>query len=152
VWAARAENPLVLFSVTGPFVYVPAAWNAQPGTPPETGVPTSYYASAQLRATATVTDDHDEIAAILRVQLARMQPDGGHAAVAAGAEPYGKLLPAIRGIRLRVEAVHAKFKFGGNRPPEHRLAVAERLAARNAPGDAASRQHLLRRLAAERRD
>jgi transcriptional regulator len=119
--------------------------------PPEAGVPTSYYASAQVRATATVTDDHDEIAAILRVQLARMQPGGGHAKVSAGTEPYGKLLPAIRGIRLRVEAVHAKFKFGGNRPAEHRLAVAERLAARDAPGDAASRAHLLRRLAAEGR-
>ena len=35
--------------------------------------------------------------------------------------------------------VQAKFKFGGNVDAAHRLAVAERLAARDAPGDREAR-------------
>ena len=43
-----------------------------------------------------------EIAAILERQLAHFQPEGLHAPVRAGDDPYGRLLPAIRGLRLRV--------------------------------------------------
>jgi transcriptional regulator len=42
--------------------------------------------------------------------------------------------------------VTGKFKYGGNVDAAHRKAVAEALAARNGPGDAAARAHLLRRL------
>ena len=35
--------------------------------------------------------------------------------------------------------VRAKFKYGGNVDAAHRLAVAERLAERGGPGDAAAR-------------
>ena len=37
------------------------------------------------------------------------------------------------------------MKYGGNKTPEHRSAIAERLALRDAPGDRAARGHLLRR-------
>jgi len=54
-------------------------------------------------------------------------------------------LPGIRGLRLHVEAVRAKMKYGGNKTPEHRNDIAERLTDRDAPGDRAARDHLLRR-------
>lgn len=41
--------------------------------------------------------------------------------------------------------VRAKFKYGGNVDDAHRLAVADRLAERQGPGDLAARAHLLRR-------
>jgi len=47
-----------------------------------------------------------------------------------------------------VTAVRAKFKYGGNKPPEHRELLADRLAERAGPADAAARAHLLRRHAA----
>lgn len=55
-----------------------------------------------------------------------------------------KLL-AIRGLRLDIDDVRAKFKYGGNLDAAHREAVAARLAERGGPGDAAALRHLLRR-------
>ena len=43
-------------------------------------------------------------------------------------------LPAIRGIRIPIEQVRAKFKFGGNVDVAHRTAVGELLTERGRPG------------------
>ena len=145
VWAALAENPLALFCVDGPFAYVPGPWNANAGVDEAWGVPTSYYASAQLRCNATVVDDPAGLAAILRLLMARFQPEGGSHDVEPGDNPFGRLLPAIRGLRLRVESVNAKFKFGGNKSEAQRLGIADRLGRRLGPGDLAARADLLRR-------
>ena len=49
-------------------------------------------------------------------------------------------------LRLRVEDVRAKFKYGGNVDPAHREAVLTRLRDRDAPGDRAAAAHLARRI------
>jgi transcriptional regulator len=144
VWEALAENPLALVSVYGDYTYIPTQWNAEQGQPVEYGVPTSYYAAVQAVVRTRSVDDPEELAAILRAQLAHFQPEGGHAPV----EPhndYGKQFRAIRGIVGTIEDVRAKFKYGGNRTVEHRLRVADRLAERDTGHDAAARAHLLRR-------
>ena len=101
--------------------------------------------SAQLRCTATVIDDAAALAEILRRLMDRFEPEGGSQAIEPGDNPFGKLLSAIRGLRLHVEEVHAKFKFGGNKGADHRLQIADHLGARGGPQDAEARQHLLRR-------
>jgi transcriptional regulator len=144
VWEALTENPLALVSVYGDYTYIPTQWNAEQGQPVEYGVPTSYYAAVQAVVRTRSVDDPEELAAILRAQLAHFQPEGGHAPV----EPdndYGKQFRAIRGIVGTIEDVRAKFKYGGNRTVEHRLGVADRLAERDDGYDAAARAHLLRR-------
>jgi transcriptional regulator len=144
VWEALAENPLALVSVYGDYTYIPTQWNAEQGKPVEYGVPTSYYAAVQATVRTRNVDDPEELASILRAQLAHFQPEGGHAPV----EPendYGKLFGAIRGIVGTIEDVRAKFKYGGNRTVEHRLRIADRLAERDEGYDAAARAHLLRR-------
>ena len=90
-------------------------------------------------------DDPAGVAEILTAQLTHFQPEGGHAAVEPGSSIYGKNLSAIRGLELAIVDVRAKFKFGGNKTPAHRLAIADRLAQRDAPNDAAARENLLRR-------
>ena len=145
VWAAIEENPTVLLTVVGDYVYVPSTWGAAPGTPPERGIATSYYATVQLTCAATVIDDDEEKAALLRGQLAVFQPEGGYAPVAADDAGYARLLPQIRGLRLEVTAVRGKFKYGGNKEVDHRGVIAARLAERAGPMDDAARDHLLRR-------
>ena len=145
VWEALAENPLALVSVYGDYTYIPTQWNANPGTDPAYGVPTSYYAAVQATVRTRLVDDPDELAAILRAQLAHFQPEGGHADVTPESE-YGKHLGAIRGIVGAIEEVRAKFKYGGNKTVEHRLKIAERLAERDGGSDRAARGHLLRRM------
>lgn len=140
VWEALDERPRALLSVFGAYAYVAGHWNQD-----EYGVPTSYYAAVQLACDAEVIDDHAAVAAILEQQLSHFQPEGRHAPVEPGDNPYGKLLGSIRGIRLSVTDVRAKFKFGANRTVEHRRAVATKLAERGAPLDLEAREHLLRR-------
>jgi transcriptional regulator len=141
VWAALEENPTVLLSVAGDWTYIPAAWKAVGEEDPRMGVPTTYYAAVQLIADATVVDDVDGKAAILRIQLGSTEPGSG----AADPIEHGRRLNSIRGLRLAVREVRAKFKYGGNADDEHRAEVAQRLADRNGPGDAAALEHLRRR-------
>ena len=146
VWEALAENPLALVSVYGDYTYIPTQWNADPGEPVEYGVPTSYYAAVQAVVRTRAVDDPDELASILRAQLGHFQPEGGHAPVEPDKDNgYGKYFGAIRGIVGTIEEVRAKFKYGGNKTVEHRLRIADRLAARDLGNDAAARAQLLRR-------
>lgn len=145
LWPALEANPDVLLSVVDDYVYVPGPWQAAPDAPPEHGVPTSFYAAVQLRCTARPVDDPDEKADLLNRQLGHFQPEGGSARAAAGEAPYGRLLSGIRGLRLEVTGVHAKFKYAGNKPGEVRDRIAAGLTGRGAPRDAAARDHLVRR-------
>ena len=73
--------------------------------------------------------------------LGSLEPGSG----IADPEVHRRRLSGIRGIRIAIAEVQAKFKYGGNVDVEHRLAVADRLAERAGPGDATARAHLLRR-------
>lgn len=150
VWAALAERPRALLTVVDDYTYVPSPWQAAPGTPTELGVPTSYYATVQLSCDVEVIDDPDAKAAILRDQLAHLEPAGGYLEPDAEHEHFRRRLPGIRGLVLTVTSVRAKFKYGGNKEPAHRELLAEHLAERDGPADAAAREHLLRRLQAGR--
>ena len=141
VWAAVEENPAVLLSVVGDWAYVPAAWKATADEDPTLGVPTSYYAAVQLVGRAEVLAGA-ELAGLLRTQLDAFEPGSG---VADPEQAHARLLSGIRGLRLTVDRVSAKFKYGGNADAAHRARVAERLGERRGPGDAAARTHLLRR-------
>jgi transcriptional regulator len=141
VWAALAENPAVVLSVAGDWAYVPAAWKAAGDEDPRLGVPTTYYAAVQLVADAVVVDDADAKVEILRAQLATTEPGSG----AADPSEHARRLAGIRGLRLQVRDVRAKFKYGGNVDDEHRVVVADGLARRDGPGDAAALRHLQRR-------
>ena len=141
VWEALAERPRALLSVFGAYTFIPGHWNQD-----EYGVPTSYYAAVQLACDAAVVDEPAQIAALLERQLAHFQPEGKHAPVEPGDNRYGKLLGSIRGIRLSVTDVRAKFKFGANRTVDHRKAVAAKLAERGRPLDAEARANVIRRI------
>ncbi|MFG2212268.1 FMN-binding negative transcriptional regulator [Streptomyces sp. NPDC048638] len=145
LWRALEERPTVLLSVVDDYVFIPGPWQAEEDDPPEHGVPTSFYAAVQLTCTAHAVDDPEAKAALLQRQLGHFQPEGGSAPVAAGQAPYGRQLSGIRGLRLEVREVRAKFKYAGKRSDGVRQRIAERLAQRNGPGDAAARGHQERR-------
>ncbi|MEV5439774.1 FMN-binding negative transcriptional regulator [Streptomyces sp. NPDC052682] len=145
LWPALEADPQVLLSVVDDYVYVPGPWQAPPDGPPKHGTPTSLYAAVQLRCRAHVVDDPAEKAALLNRQVGHFQPEGGSARVAVGEQPYGRLLPGIRGLRLEVTGVRAKFKYAGRKPGAVQDRIAAGLADRGGPRDAAAREHLLRR-------
>ena len=147
VWKALAADAHVVLALTGDYAYVEAAWNATPDTDPDRGVPTSYYTAVQLLCRATVVDDPDEKAAILAEQLTHFEPaDSGRVTPTPDNESDRRQLPGIRGLRLTIESVRAKMKYGGNKEPDHRREIADHLADRDGPMDSSARDHLLRRL------
>ncbi|WP_204017010.1 FMN-binding negative transcriptional regulator [Sphaerimonospora thailandensis] len=146
VWKAIEHDPNVAFTVIGDYAFIPGPWRTQPGIPPRDGVPTSYYAAVQFTCRAHIIDDPEAKAELLRRQLAHFQPDGDHAPVAVDQPPYGRLLSGIRGLRLEVADVVAKFKYDDHKPVEHRAAVADRLTARGHGLDEPAARQQLRRL------
>lgn len=138
VFDALAVTPRAVVSVAGDWAYIPGAWKAIGDEDPSLGVPTTYYGAVQITGTATVTDEPEAIAEILRMQLADVEPNGGLQ------DPmvHVKQFRAIRGIRVAINDVRAKFKYGGNADVEHRAAVEKRLRERNGPGDLAAAERV----------
>jgi transcriptional regulator len=143
--SALEERPRALLAVVGEWSYIPAAWKAIGEEDPALGIPTSYYAAVQLAADVDIVDEPSALIDLLRLQLGHFEPSSG----AADPAVHERLLRGIRGLRLTVTGVQAKFKVGGNVDAAHRQAVAERLAERVGPGDLGARDTLLRRLAAQ---
>jgi transcriptional regulator len=143
VLAALDERPKAVLSVAGDWAYIPSAWKAIGDEDPALGIPTTYYAAVQLAGTVVVHKEIDAIAAVLRRQLADVQPD---TPIADPEIAHASRIRGIRAIVLTIEQVQAKFKYGGNVDEAHRRAVIDRLEQRAGPGDAAAAAHTARRL------
>lgn len=75
-------------------------------------------------------------------------PEGRHALVAAGQDPYGRMLAGIRGVRLAVLRAEAKFKYDDAKPVEFRQRTITQLKDRGRALDAGAAAQQRRRLAA----
>jgi transcriptional regulator len=148
VWVHLEAATEVRLALVGDYAYIPTDWRAKAGGADEDGVPTSYYTAVQFVCRPTVVDDPQGKVDILAAQLADFQPEGGHATVAVDAPPYGRMLPGIRGVRLAVLRVDAKFKYDDANPVEHRERVIDRLEQRGHGLDARAAAQQRRRLAA----
>jgi transcriptional regulator len=147
VWRAIEADPHVVLALALDYAYIEAEWNADEGVEPEYGVPTSYYTAVQLLCRAEIVDDPDQKAALLAEQLGHFEPaDSRRVPPSTSIESDRRQLPGIRGLRLQIEGVRAKMKYGGNKSSEQRHEIADHLAERRGPLDAAARSHLLRRL------
>jgi transcriptional regulator len=147
VWRALAERPRALLTVVADHVYVPAAVNANEGDDPTLGVPTSYYAAVQAEVDVEVIDDPETKAAILARQLSHFEPaDSTRVTPGIDVDSDRRLMPGIRGLRLTITCVNAKFKYGGNKTSEHRAKIAAALQTRNGPMDSAAGRRVLTRL------
>jgi transcriptional regulator len=148
VWRALEQDDRVLLTVATDWAFVPSDWKVVAGEDPRFGIPTTYYSAVVVAARAEVIDDVEAKAAVLRTQLAAEQPGVD----VADPLEHGRTLSGIRGLRLRVDHVRAKLKYGGNVDDAHRAVVAARLAERDRPGDAAALTHLRRRYPGSQRD
>ena len=137
VFERLEEQPRAVLSVAGDWAYIPGAWKAIEDEDPAMGIPTTYYGAVQVIGDVTIVDG-DDVAGILRTQLGELEPGSGLADPTAHAAKFR----VIRGLRLALEEVRAKFKFGGNVDIAHREAVVDRLRMRNGPGDVAAATHV----------
>ena len=148
VWAHLEAASEVRLAVIGDYAYIPSYWRAKAGGPDEDGVPTSYYTAVQFVSRPTIVDDPEGKVEILQTQLGDLQPEGEHADVGVGIEPYGRMLSGIRGVRLEVLQVDAKFKYDDSNPVDHRERVIGYLGQRGQGLDGGAAKQQRRRLAA----
>ena len=146
VFEALAAEPRALMSVAGDWAFVPSDWKAIGDEDPALGIPTTYYAAVQLRGWADVRREPSAVAAVLRRQLAVLQPS---TPIADPELAHLSRLRSIRAVVLTVDDVVAKFKYGGNVDEAHQRAVVARLRDRGGPGDEAAARHTERRMAAK---
>jgi transcriptional regulator len=137
------EQPRVLMSVAGDWAFIPSSWKAVGEEDPLLGIPTTYYAAVQMEGSATIVSDPGEVAAVLRRQLAVLQPG---LEVADPLTAHEAQLRTIRAISIVIEEVRAKFKYGGNVDLGHREAVIAGLERRGGPGDLAAARQTRRRI------
>jgi len=140
------SDALASLSIVGDYAFIPNQWRAKDPANPEAGVPTSYYAAVTFTLKPTVTADPNEISEILQAHMNDFQPEGGYATVAPEAIPYGPMMSIIRGVRLQIVDVDAKFKYDDHKPVEFRESIIERLLDRNTHQDAGAAAQQSRRL------
>lgn len=145
IWPALEESGQAMLSVIGAYSYITSTWNTPPGRSITYGIPTSYYAAVQIRGRIEIVDDAEGIADILNRQMAHFEPDGPTEPASTGND-YARSLTHIRAICLRLDEVQAKFKFGGNRSPQHQREISEALRERGRELDMEASQIQLRRL------
>lgn len=146
VWPHLEAAVEVRLVMIGDYSYIPSIVRAKPEGPTTDGVPTSYYTSVQFVCTPVIIDDPQGKADILSAQMTDAQPEGGFGEMAVDSGPYGRMLPAIRGLRLQVIRVEAKFKYDDHKPAEHRERVSDFLEQRNEGLDVGAAAQQRRRL------
>jgi transcriptional regulator len=142
IFEALAEQPRVLLSVAGDWAFIPSNWRVAGDEDPAFGIPTTYYGTVQLIGTARVDRDPAAVAAVLRRQLAVIQPQ---VEIADPEVVHQAKLRVIRAVTIAVEEVRAKFKYGTGLDAAHSQAVIDRLRQRSGPGDLAAARHAVRR-------
>jgi len=146
IWPHIEASGKVRFTVIGDYAYIPSIWRAKAGGPDEDGVPTSYYSTVQFTCVSTIVDDPAAKADLLRTQMLHIQPEGGNAVIGPDLPPYGRMLPGIRGLRLAITEVTAKFKYDDHNPIDHRVRVSADLDRRGLLHDAGAAAQQRRRL------
>ncbi len=136
----------VSFSIFGDYAYIPGPWRAKPGDDSANGVPTSYYAAINFVCRPTVIDDASGIAEIINAQMSDMQSEGGSKTVDSQQEPFGPMLAIVRGVRLEILSVEAKFKYDDHKPAEHKERVMQKLLERAEGADLGAAKQQKRRM------
>ncbi|PLT45125.1 putative pyridoxamine 5 '-phosphate-related protein [Paenibacillus pasadenensis] len=124
-------NEQVSFCVAREYALIPSYFED-----PELACPaTAYFKSVLLRGTASLVENLEEKADALQAMMAKLQPEGGHEPIRADDARYRGNLKGVAVIRLNVEHISAKFKFGQNLTEPKREAVAGQLERRGCPFD-----------------
>ena len=106
-----------VMSVAGDWAFIPGAWKAIGDEDPARGIPTTYYAAVQVTGECTIQSRARSTSRrVLETAARALDPDGEYV----DPSEHGARLRAIRGIRMTIEDVRAKYKYGGNVDEAHR--------------------------------
>jgi nitroimidazol reductase NimA-like FMN-containing flavoprotein (pyridoxamine 5'-phosphate oxidase superfamily) len=121
----QADNR-VTFSVAKEYALIPSYLSH-----PKLACPaTQFFKSVTVRGTAHLVEDLEEKARVFAAFMQKLQPEGGYAPFDPADAEYASNLRATALVKIEVEDLQAKFKFGQNLSKERReqvIAGLERL-------------------------
>ena len=141
-----AKSTRVSFSVIGDYAFIPNYWRAKEPAKSGEAIATSYYAAVHFTCEPEVVDSSEGLLEILKAHMQDFQPEGGYDEINSEHAVYGSLMNAIRGVRMKIVSVDAKFKYDDHKPIEFREAIIARLLERNQGQDSFAADQQQRRL------
>ncbi len=130
--ASISADPRVTFTVAKEFAIIPSYF-----TDPLMACPAStYFKSVLVRGRALIVEELEEKAAVMEAFMHKLQPEGGYKAIAAADRDYIPRLKGVSVVRIDIETMTAKFKFGQNLKEDVRTSVMRQLHDRSRPLDA----------------
>jgi nitroimidazol reductase NimA-like FMN-containing flavoprotein (pyridoxamine 5'-phosphate oxidase superfamily) len=128
------NDPRVTFSVAKEYAIIPSTFSD-----PKLACPaTAYFKSVIIKGFAELVTDADLKAAALTAFMQKLQPEGGYAPIDPQDPDYAPQIKATAVVRIRVETMSAKFKFGQNVKEPRFTRITERLQERGRELDAAT--------------
>lgn len=122
----------VTFAVAKEYALIPSYY-----TDPKLACPaTAFFKSVHIRGTASVVSDLSEKAAALAAFMRKLQPEGDYAPIEPEDADYAGQLKSVAVVKIKVEELTAKFKFGQNWQEAQREHVAAQLEQRGKDLDA----------------
>ncbi|NEW08194.1 pyridoxamine 5'-phosphate oxidase family protein [Paenibacillus sp. SYP-B3998] len=126
-----AASKKVSFAVSKEYAIIPSYF-----TDPRQACPaTSYFKSVHIRGEAEPADDLVEKAEVLAALMSKLQPEGGYAPITPDDPTYRAELKGVSVVRLSIQELTAKFKFGQNLKEERRESIIQDLSERGLPDD-----------------
>lgn len=125
------QSKQVSFAVAKEFAIIPSYF-----TDPRQACPaTAFFKSVHIRGVAEPVEELEEKALALSGLMEKLQPEGGYAPITPADPKYAGELKAVSVVRITINELTAKFKFGQNLNEERRGKVLEGLAERGRPED-----------------
>ncbi|MCZ8517117.1 pyridoxamine 5'-phosphate oxidase family protein [Paenibacillus filicis] len=121
----------VSFAVAKEFAVIPSYFS----DPRQACPATAFFKSVHIRGIAEPVDDLHEKAEALSGLMEKLQPEGGYAPITPDDPLYTGELKAVSVVRITVEDLTAKFKFGQNLKEDRLAQVMEGLEERGLAGD-----------------
>lgn len=129
-----ARTRQVTFAVAKEYAIIPSTFSDSPVACPAT----AFFKSVHIKGLADVVTDTAEKASALTALMEKLQPEGGYAPIDPEDARYKQMLKAVAVVRISIEEITAKFKFGQNLSEARREIVINRLEERGRPDDAAT--------------
>lgn len=126
------SNPKVTFAVAKEYAIIPSYF-----TDPELACPaTAFFKSVLIRGYAEPVSDPAEKASALSAFMRKLQPEGGYNPIDPANPDYAGQLKATAVVRIAIQELSAKYKFGQNMNSTKFEQVTEGLQQRDAGLDA----------------
>ena len=84
---------------------------------------TVFFKSVMVRGKAEIVQDPGEKAEVFAAFMRKLQPEGGYSAIDLNDEVYARQIRGTAIVKIHIEEMTAKFKFGQNWPEEKRASV-----------------------------